>query len=189
MRLLIPASLAILFCVGQVHAMGQGDPGGGKGRTKIDFKFDTATPTNSRLFAKIDVAAAVSLLANTGAKSHNDDLAGYTLTLTIGSAQFSAVLDEKGKSTEDLNATTPVPFSAKLTANGKVLQIKADGLNLQSLLGVDVTQKNGQVTVEVDVSISKTDPVTNVTTTTSLSQQSVTFHYKVHGTSVKGKNF
>ena len=182
--------LALIACLSQsAFASGHGDGGHGKGRTKIDFRFDTESTTDSRLFAKIDVSSGVSQLTNTGSKSHNDDLAGYTITLTIGSSTFSAVADEKGKTHADSTATPPVPFTAKLTANGKIMQIMANGLSLKDLFGIDTTQTSGQVTVEIDVSASKTDPVTTLTTTVPLSTQSVTFYYSVKGTSVKGKNF
>src|SRR5437773_1868748 len=119
MKKVLVLAYAMTLSLG-AFAAGSGDhgnPGGGKGRTKIDFKFDTETATDSRLFAKFDVSSGTSQLANTGSKSHNDDLAGYTLTLTIGSATFTATADEKGKTRADSTATPPVPFTAKLTAN------------------------------------------------------------------------
>ena len=168
---------------GHAFAMGHG-----QGTTKIDFQFDTVTATKSSLFAKINVSAALSQLGNAGTPSHNDDLAGWTVTLTIGgSSTFSGTADSKGKITEDLTATPPIPFTAKLTANGNTLQIMADGLNLQSLFGIDPTKGDGSVMVELDVSASKTD-TGGITTTVSLSKQLVTFNYKVKKTTVKGSN-
>ncbi|HLX64199.1 MAG TPA: hypothetical protein VKX17_23200 [Planctomycetota bacterium] len=184
--------LAAVMLAFNASAMGNGNGGnggGGKGRTKIQFQFDTSSTANSQFFAKIDVSAALSQLGNSGTKSHNDDLAGYTLTLTIGSATFSGVADAKGKITANSTATPPVPFSAKLTANGKILQIMANGWDLKTLLGVDTTKTSGQVTVEIDVSASKTDSTSGQTMTVALSTQSVTFNYSVKGTTVKGKNF
>jgi hypothetical protein len=182
-------TLAVLSFSLSAFAGGHGDGSHGKGRTKIDFKFSTESTTDSRLHAKIDVSAGTALLENSGSHSHNDDLAGYTINVTIGSATFSATADDKGKTRADSAATPPVPFTAKLTANGKILQLMAEGLSLKDLLGIDTTQASGQVTVEIDVSASKTDATTNVVTTIPLSTQSVTFYYSVHGTSVKGKNF
>lgn len=190
MRIFMTMLFAGAILMGSAHAMGHG--GGGKGRTKIDFQFDTVDSTKSRLFAKIDVSALLSQLGNSGNKSHNDDLAGYTLTLTFaGSSTFSVVMDSKGKTKEDGSTTPPSPFTAKLTANGKILQVMATGLNLQTLLGVNTAQTEGQFAIEIDVSASKTDStvVPPVTTTIPLSTQNVTFNYSVKNTTVKGRNF
>lgn len=191
MRVLTVAAL-LVSVLGTSHIYAMAPAGAGQGKTKIDFQFDTVDVANSRLFAKIDVSAALSQLGNSGGKSHNDDLAGYTLKLSIGPvgtspSTFEAVCDSKGKTMEDLNAVPPVPFTAKLTANGKILQIMAEGLNLKSMFGIDPALGDGSVTIEIDVSASKTDS-NNVTTTVPLSAQAVTFNYKVKKTTVKGSN-
>lgn len=183
-------TLALVLAVG-VASVPNWAHAAGKGRTKIDFQFDTANTSTSRLFAKIDISAALSQLGNSGKPSHNDDLAGYTLTVTVGSASFSALMDSEGKSAQDDSSNPPVPFTAKLTANGKILQIMVNGANLKDLLGVDTTQKNGTFSIEIDVTASKTDNTVTppVTTTIPLSTQSVSFKYSVKQTTVKGKNF
>lgn len=177
-----------LLCASPVFAMSQDKPGGGEGRTKIDFKFDAVDGLDSRLFAKIDISAALAQLGNSGKPTNNDDLAGWTLTLTIGgSATFSAIADEKGKIKQSLSATPPVPFTAKLTAKGKILHLTANDLNLKALLGINPATGNGTVSVQIDVTASKTD-ANNVTTTVPLSAQLVTFNYKVKGEKVMGTN-
>lgn len=189
MRILLTMALALAVLAGSAHAAGHG--GGGMGRTKIDFQFDTVETTQSRLHAKIDISAASAQLGNSGAKSHNDDLAGYTVTLTFaGSSTYSAVADSKGKTKEDAAAVPPVPFTSKITGNGKILDVMMTGADLKALLGVDTTQASGSFSIQIDVSASKTDSaVPPVTTTIPLSSQNVTFNYTVKNTTAKGKNF
>ena len=168
--------LMAAFIVNPAYAMGHG-----KGETKIDFKLKIGDSTSSRLFAKLNVATGVGQLPETGSKSKNDNLAGQTIILTIGSADFSGTADEKGKVTS--------PFNGKLTANGEIMQIKADGLNLEELFPVASTDGEHSVTVAIKVTASSTDSATGVVTTVVLSDQSVTFNYVVKKGSVKGRNF
>ena len=170
--------LAAFVCADSANAMGQG-----KGRTKIDFKTGLGdSGASSRLFAKLDVASAVNSLPEVGAKSKNDNLAGYTVNVIIGSATFSGTADDKGK--------VATPFNAKLTANGGVLHVKANGLNLEQLFPLDPTDGEHEVTVNIKVTVSKVDPATGQPgAETVLSDQQVTFKYKVKNGQAKGKNF
>jgi hypothetical protein len=170
--------LVAVFIALPAHAAGVG-----KGRTKIDFKTAIGdSGASSRLFAKLDTASAISSLAESGAKSKNDNLAGYTVNFIIGSATFSGTADEKGKVT--------TPFSAKLTANGGILQIKASGLNLEQLFPLQTADGSYEVTVPLKVTATKTDAATGaVTETVTLSDQQVTFKYTVKKGQAKGKNF
>ena len=163
---------------GGVLAAGQG-----QGRTKIDFKTRLGdSGASSRLFAKLDVASAVNGLPEVGAKSKNDNLAGYTINLIIGSsATFSGVANDKGKVTS--------PFDAKLTANGGIMQIKASGLNLEQLFPLNPADGDHEVTVSLKVTASSTNATTGQTTTVTLSEQNVTFKYTVKNGQAKGKNF
>jgi len=172
---------------------GGGGSGGGKGRTKIDFMLKIGDFSSSRFFAKIDVSGAVtsngtSFFAIPGntmhGKSRNFELAGYDVTLSIGSASFTGTADSKGK--------VSTPFSAKLTANGNIAMIKATGLNLEQLLPVTSTDGTHQVTVEIKLTASKTTTDTSgvaITTFVTLSDQNVTFTYTVKNGQAKGKNF
>jgi hypothetical protein len=172
----------LLLSVSATSAFAQGQ---GKGRTKIDFKTTVGDFSSSRLFAKLDVNTGVAQLPEVGAKSKNDNLAGYTINLTIGaSAMFSGTADEKGKVVS--------PFDAKLTANGGILQIKATGLDLESLFPLDTTDGAHEVIVAITVTASKSTTATDGTVTTetiTLSQQNVTFNYTVKNGQAKGKNF
>ena len=176
----VMSCLALVLVASSAMAMGQG-----KGRTKIDFKATAGDFASSRFFAKLDVAGGVSALPETGAKSRNDNLAGYTINLIIGaSAPFSGTADEKGKVT--------TPFSAKLTANGGILQIKATGLNLEQLFPLDITDGEHEVVVALTVTATKDTTATDGTVTTetiTLSTQNVTFNYTVKNGQIKGRNF
>jgi hypothetical protein len=169
-------ALALALCLpSAAHAMG-------KGTTKIDFKLTIGDPAGSRIFIKRDISATSPNLPQFGTPSANDNLANQTVTLTFGgSASFSGTADEKGKVT--------TPFAAKITGNGKGLQVKADGLNLEQLLPVDPTDGEHQVTVQITITASRTDSATGQTTTVVLSDDAVTFFYKVKKGNVKGRNF
>jgi len=169
--LLIAAWIAL-----PAHAMGVG-----KGRTKIDFKLEVGDSASSRLFAKLDTGSGINSLSETGAKSKNDNLAGYTVNFSIGSAVFSGTADGKGK--------VATPFNAKLTANGGILQIKATGLNLEQLFPIDTKDGDHEVTVAMKVTATKADAAGTVTETVTLSEQNVTFKYTVKNGQAKGKNF
>ncbi|MCY3022280.1 MAG: hypothetical protein NTW87_24985 [Planctomycetota bacterium] len=153
----------------------------GQGTTKIDFKLTIGDAASSRIFIKRDISATSGQLPEVGSKSINDNLAGQTVTLFIGSAGFSGTADEKGKVT--------TPFTAKITGNGKGLQIKATGLNLEQLLPVDPTDGDHQVTVQIKVTASRTDAATGQVTEVVLSDASETLFYKAKKGKVKGKNF
>lgn len=115
---------------------------------------------------------------------NNFSLAGFDVTLTIGSASFTGTADGKGKVHD--------PFDAKLTANGQILMINASGLDLVELFPLDTTDGNHQVTVTISVSASKTTTDTTGatnTTTIDLSTQDVTFFYNVKNGRAQGKNF
>jgi len=195
------AVLAVMLCASSAYAMGNGNgpapkpsPSGGKGRTKIQFMAKIGDLTSGSLFAKVDVSGAVTsngtsfwdIPSNTKhGKSRNFELAGYNVTLTIGSASFTGLADDKGKVT--------TPFSAKLTANGGICQIKATGLDLQDLLPINPADGTYTVTTAIKVTATKTvtDATTGVQTTynVTLSDQNVTFNYKVKNGTAKGKNF
>lgn len=161
--------------------------GQGKGLTKIDFKASTETPTNSRLFVKGLIPSGA--LPDDGNKSHNDDMHGLTLTLSIGSATFSGVADEKGRVRATLDGN--IALDGKVTGNGKGFQVKVSGLNLQTLFPLDATAGSHSVTVAIGVTASKTDSTVTppVTTTYTLMNSNVTFNYAVKGASIKGNNF
>ena len=171
---------------------GNGTSGGGKGVTKIQFNLKAGDLTSSKFFGKFDVSGAMtsngtSFFAIPGntmhGKSRNFELAGYTVTLTIGSASFPGTADDKGKVT--------TPFSAKLTGNGNICQVKANGLDLQDLLPVSTADGSHQVTVEIKLTATKTVTTNGVSTTydVTLSDQNVTFNYTTKNGRVKGKNF
>ncbi len=178
---IIACCFAALFCAcSATHAAGQG-------RTKIDFKLNIGDPSNSRLFAKLDVSAGVAGLSVPASGRQkkgggNDALAGYTVNLIIGgSATFSGLADDKGK--------VHTPFDAKLTANGAIMQIKATGLNLEQLFPIDATDGDHQVTVPLKVTATKTDAGTGAISTVVLSDQNVIFFYTVRNGKAKGRNF
>jgi hypothetical protein len=169
-----------LFCAGflfcaSVHAMG-------KGTTKIDFQATVGDSASSRLFIKRDVKSATGQLPEVGSKSVNDNMAGQTVTLYIGSAAFPGVADEKGR--------VRTPFDAKLTGNGKGLQVKANGLALESLFPLDTTDGKHSVTVQIKITCDTIDPTTlAVTKSVILSDASVTFDYDVKKGKIKGRGF
>lgn len=175
-RVVPVAVLALVVLTNSAQAMG-------KGQTKIDFKATAGdSGASSRLFAKLDVKQAVDSLPEVGSGSKNDNLAGATVTVTIGSATFSGTADEKGK--------VATPFDAKITGNGKGMQIKAGGLNLEQLFPLDITDgKDKSVTVALKVTASFTNATTGAVTETVLSEQNVTFKYSVKKGAIKGKNF
>jgi hypothetical protein len=180
--------IATLFLLLGIFAFAPSAHAAGKGQTKIDFKVNA--DGGSRIFAKRDVKAGVDQLAEVGSKSKNDNLAGLTVTFYIGSASFSGVANEKGK------VVSP-PFDAKITGNGKGMQVKANDLNLVSLFPLDMTDTTGgkgkpadrSVSVQIKITASKIDPVTQVETVVTLSDENVTFYYKVKNGAAKGKNF
>jgi hypothetical protein len=188
----VALAVALLASTGVLQA-GSDKGGNGKGRTKIDFKAKTDDPTTTRLFAKLDVAAGVALLPAVGAKSLNDEIAGQTITLTVGSATFTGVADEKGK--------FKTPFDCKLTANGSILQIKYTGLDLVALFPLNTADGEYTVSVPLKVTASKAqvdpngqpviDPATGqqAVTTVTLSEQTVAFSYTTKKGQIKGKNF
>jgi hypothetical protein len=153
--------------------------GSGQGVTKIDFKLKIGDSTSSRLFAKLDVAAGIAQLTG-GQGSANHALAGCTVNFSIGSAVFTGIADDKGKVT--------TPFNAKVTGNGAIMQIKANGLNLEQLFPIDPTDGDHQVTVALKVTAVKTN-ADGSTTTVTLNDQSVIFNYRVKKGAVKGRNF
>jgi hypothetical protein len=115
---------------------------------------------------------------------NNFSLAGFDVTLTIGSASFTGTADSKGR--------VSTPFNAKLVADGEILMINANGLDLVDLFPIDTTDGSHQVTVTISVSATKTTTdTTGATTTTSiaLSTQDVTFNYVVRNGRAMGKNF
>ena len=164
---------AVLFCC-SAHAMG-------KGTTKIDFQLTAGDAASSRLFIKRDVKSATGQLPEVGSHSANDNMAGQTVTLYIGSAAFSGVADSKGR--------VRSPFDAKLTGNGKGLQVKANGLALEELFPVDTTDGHHSVTVQIKVICASTDATTQVVTTVTLTDSAVTFEYDVKKGKVKGRGF
>ncbi|HLX65156.1 MAG TPA: hypothetical protein VKX17_28060 [Planctomycetota bacterium] len=180
MRLFMVASLALALAFGSERARAA------DGRTKIQFQFDGANPTSSRLVARIDVSAAIGPLLSSGG-SHDEDLKLQTITLTIGSAKFVAYTDIFGRTVEDVSSDPPQPFSSKLSASGKILFITATGYNLQDLLPVGTAQ-SGSFSIDIDVSVTNTFPGDNPPTTISLSQQHITFNYALKGTKVMGKS-
>ncbi|HYG78357.1 MAG TPA: hypothetical protein VEK08_25365 [Planctomycetota bacterium] len=158
----------------------------GKGQSKIDFQFKTGDAASSRLFIKRMVdQAVINQIPEVGSKSKNDNLAGQTITLQLGSDSASAisgVADDKGKVT--------TPFDFKITGNGKGLQLKANGLDLATLLGITQTA-DGEYKVDVLVKItaSRTDAATNSTTIVELANSTVKFEYKIKNGAVKGRGF
>lgn len=191
--LLVAVVAVLAVSSSDCHAMGVAH-----GRTKIDFHATIGDATTSRLFAKLDVSGAVttngnSFFGTSSGKGHgksgshgsnNFALAGYDVTVTIGSASFTGTADAKGK--------VATPFTAKLTANGGILQIMANGLNLEQLFPLDPTDGDHQVTVPLIVTATKTTTSTTGVTTTidaTLSTQNVTFFYSVKNGKAHGKNF
>jgi hypothetical protein len=114
-------------------------------------------------------------------KSGNFALSGSTITLTIGSATFTGTADNKGR--------VSTPFNAKLTADGNILQIMANGLNLEELFPIDPTDGSHQVTVEIKVEATTVATSTTASQTITLSDQNVTFFYKVDNGRAMGRNF
>lgn len=171
-------SVAVLFAAvvacGSVQAMGSGT-------TKIDFQLVAGDAASSRLFIKRDVSATTGQLPLVGSKSVNDNMAGQTVTLYIGSAAFSGTATDKGK--------VETPFAAKLTGNGKGLQVKASGLNLEELFPIDKTDGNHSVTVQIKVTCASTDPATQAVTTITLTDAAVVFEYTAKKGKVKGRGF
>jgi len=121
---------------------------------------------------------------NSGDKhgSGNQGLAGQTITLSIGSAVFTGVADDKGR--------VSTPFDAKLVANGQILMIKAEGLDLVELFPLDPTDGAHQVTVHIEVTATPPATTTGTTVTpTTLNSQDVTFFYFSKHDHAKGRNF
>lgn len=175
-RVLVLALVGVVLCLLSTPAAAAG-----KGETKIDFKLTIGDAATSRIFIKRDILATSGQLPEVGSDSNNDNLANQTLTLFIGSAAFPGVADDKGKVT--------TPFAAKITGNGKGLQIKANGLNLESLFPVDPSDGEHQVVVQFKITASRTDAATGQVTEVVLSDVSETLYYKVKKGKVKGKNF
>jgi hypothetical protein len=201
---LLTSSLVLLLAVTVVASetdRAKGGNGGGKGRTKIDFKVTADSPTTSRLFAKIDVSAGASSLAETGSKSRNDNLAGYLVEFSITAAGgsptvFTGVANEKGKIT--------TPFDGKLTANGGIMQIKYTGLDLVTLFPLNTADGKYEVPVTLSVTAKKVlvdsagAPVLDTNGQPQadpavapivLSTQTVTFKYDTKSGKIKGRNF
>jgi hypothetical protein len=173
------------------------------GRTKIDFTTKTTDFLSSRLFAKIDVSAGITSNANfiSGSTAtvgkhgnghgsskngglNNFVLANCDVTLAIGSATFSGHAESKGKVLQ--------PFNAKLTANGRILQIKASGLNLVELFPLNTADGKYSVVVPITVTATRTTINSDSSTsslTVTLSEQSVTFNYTVKHERARGRNF
>jgi hypothetical protein len=191
----------VATCTLTLHAAGKGEAGGGQGRTKIDFKLKTDDFSTSRLFAKLDVAAAVATLPEVGAKSRNDNLAGYLVEFSITAAGGSPVLytgvaDAKGK--------IKTPFDGKLTANGGIMQIKYTGLDLVTLFPLNTADGSYEVPVTLTVAAKKVlvdaagAPVLDAngmaqadpnSPPVTLSSQTVTFNYTTKNGQIKGRNF
>jgi len=203
-KLFAISAMTLLLTVTVIASEGdraKGGNGGGKGRTKIDFKVTADSPATSRLFAKIDVSAGVGLLAETGSKSANDNLAGYLLEFGIQAAGasptiFTGVANSKGKIT--------TPFDGKLTANGAILQIKYTGLDLVTLFPLNTADGKYEVPVTLTVTAKKVlvdtagTPVLDVNGQVqadpnvppiALSTQTVTFKYDTKSGKIKGRNF
>lgn len=179
----------------------KGGNGGGKGRTKIDFKLTADDVSSSRLFAKIDVATGVGSLAETGSKSRNDNLRGYLVEFGIQAAGssasvFTGIANDKGKIT--------TPFDGKLTANGGIMQIKYTGVDLVTLFPLNTADGSYEVPVTLTVTAKKVlvdsagAPVLDAnsqvqadpnSTPIVLSTQTVTFKYDTKGGKIKGRNF
>jgi len=202
MRYRFLASAVILVLATTVFSSeGKGGNGGGKGRTKIDFKLKTDDFSSSRLFAKIDVSAGASALAESGSKSRNDNLRGYLLEFGIQAAGASptistGVANDKGK--------IITPFDGKLTANGGILQIKYTGLDLVTLFPLNTTDGKYEVPVTLTVTAKKIlvdstgAPVLDAngqvqadpnSPSIALSTQTVTFNYETKNGMIKGRNF
>jgi hypothetical protein len=167
--------LAVVLFSSAAFAMG-----GGNGVTKIDFKLKIGDTASSRIFAKLDVAAGMAQLTG-GQGSANHALAGCAVNVTINSATFSGTADAKGKVT--------TPFSAKVTGNGAIMQIKATGLNLEQLFPVDPTDGEHTVVVAIKVTATKAADGSTGTQTYTLNEQNVTFNYVTKKGQAKGKNF
>lgn len=172
--------LVLLAAPGNAHAMG-------KGRTKKSFNAYFQTPEKNRVFFKCDVEAAILALENTGSSTRNDDLANMDLTVTINGTAFTETLDEKGKANTDV-------FKAKLTANGRILQVKLKDLDLQSILPLDPADDGKNLTVDVTLHIeaqpqpeNSEDPLPPAIV---LVDEVVTFKYSQKADNqAKGKNF
>lgn len=170
----------LLAAPSSAHAMG-------KGRTKKSFNAYFQAPERNRVFFKCDVEAAVLALENTGSPTRNDDLANMDLTVTINGTAFTETLDEKGKANTDV-------FKAKLTANGRILQVKLKDLDLQSILPLDPADDGKNLTVDVTLHIeaqpqpeNSSDPLPPAIV---LVDEVVTFKYSQKADNqAKGKNF
>lgn len=203
-RFLASSVLALIFATSIIASEGdraKGGNGGGKGRTKIDFKLSSDSLESSRLFAKIDVSAGASSLEETGSKSRNDNLRGYLVEFGIQAAGaspsiFTGVANDKGKIT--------TPFDGKLTANGGIMQIKYTGLDLVTLFPLNTADGKYEVPVTLTVTVKKVlvdtagapvldtngqpqaDPAVAPIT---LSTQTITFNYETKSGKIKGRNF
>lgn len=172
--------LVLLAAPGSAHAMG-------KGRTKKSFNAYFQAPEKNRVFFKCDVEAAVLALENTGNPTRNDDLANMDLTVTINGTAFTETLDEKGKANTDV-------FKAKLTANGRILQVKLKDLDLETILPLDPADDGKNLTVDVTLHIeaqpqpeNSSDPLPPAIV---LVDEVVTFKYSQKADNqAKGKNF
>ncbi|MBI3735558.1 hypothetical protein HY256_03485, partial [Candidatus Sumerlaeota bacterium] len=120
---------SIMLSVPGAFAKKGGGGGGGKGQTKIDFSLTLGNPATSRLFAKRDVAAGVAQLPEVGSASKNDNLAGQVVAVYFGDSLTTGTADSRGKVT--------VPFEAKLTANGRNMQVTIKGLDLETIMGIN----------------------------------------------------
>lgn len=203
-KTLVNAALIMLLATSVLaseESRAKGGNGGGKGRTKIDFKLSADDFATSRLFAKIDVSAGAGSLAETGSKSRNDNLRGYLLEFGIQAAGaspaiFTGVANDKGKIT--------TPFDGKLTANGGILQIKYTGLDLVTLFPLNTADGSYEVPVTLTVTAKKVlvdsngNPVLDTNgqaqadpavAPIALSTQTVTFKYDTKSGKIKGRNF
>jgi plastocyanin len=116
------------------------------GTIKFSVKASDTNGSRSKFqIDKIDISSMASQLPSNRGKP---TLAGLSnMYLYLGSAVFTGTVDSKGK--------VSGPFSARL-AGGRLLTIQAKGLDLVSLLGLDLTT-DGTKTVPENVAVVATD--------------------------------
>jgi hypothetical protein len=174
-------AMSLLFIAHGAFAKGPKKPPKGKGRTKIDITQTLGNPATSRFFGKFDVAAGVAQLPKIGSSSRNDDLQGTTVTMTLNGASFAGLAEQAGMVTS--------PFTAKLTANGGILNLQAYGIDLQTLFGIVPIDGTYNIIVSIVITAAWIDPTTLEVIEVVLSNQNVTFTTTVSLGAFKGRNY
>jgi hypothetical protein len=141
----------------------------------LKFSLKSSSARNSQFSIKIGLAAQ-----NAGPLVNSSVYLGSlrTITLTIGSADFTGVFGASGKFSYSGGQSS---FKGQLNPT-RFLQLNARGLNLAELLGLDLSSAGNKTAVE-NIALTITDLSGQVTT---VFNQAVQFNYVVARSGAKG---